>query len=410
MAKLPDLVRRFRWGLVALFAAGLLAHAWFWYAPRERAASPDESDVPAALLRDPRLPVALWLPYPHQNLGALARSTSGTAEWLAAAGRFADVETPKVPGFGPFRAPPARELTVAADPEGHRFVMAARVFPAIAVVARLAGWVAGNPWLGGGEVQVSGRPAHVGWHGTLWWAASDPDLVPAGAESASVAAALAILRSGAQRGFLPAGTYRVERAGAALVFVGDQPASATSLPSLAGGSPDLLLASSGDATGRLERGAFLLWASAGGQELSLPGLAALRNPGSHGWKLPGAGAAALFGGMRDRPVPGGFVVTALDAQSGERAAALAPVLGTWLDPATDAAPVLAARIELAAAARELHRLNGALAAIPLLSRRETERWRDAEKLLAPFAAAGRLDLVVTRAPGGVRGRIGPPEN
>lgn len=164
--------------LLALLVLGLLAvfgHAVFWYLPRERARTPDAGDVPARLLVSDAYDNALWLPYPHQNLGEMAEAVGDPEGWLAAAARVADVPPPEGRRFGPFSVPPAREVTLAADEDGERAMVAARMYPLIAAVARLAGKVAGNPWLGGGTVEVDGRPAEVAWDGTLWTVRRGPE-------------------------------------------------------------------------------------------------------------------------------------------------------------------------------------------------------------------------------------------
>ncbi|MBV8201438.1 MAG: hypothetical protein JOZ15_12515, partial [Acidobacteria bacterium] len=67
-----------------LLLALLAAHVVYWYVPRERAAAPRlpvRSGLPGAppaageplqVLAAGAYDVCLWVPYPHQNLGALA--------------------------------------------------------------------------------------------------------------------------------------------------------------------------------------------------------------------------------------------------------------------------------------------------------------------------------------------------
>jgi hypothetical protein len=47
-------------------------------------------------------------------------------------------------------------------------VVVAEVYPVAALFARLAGKLAGNPWLAGGAVSFRDRPAWVEWRGSSW--------------------------------------------------------------------------------------------------------------------------------------------------------------------------------------------------------------------------------------------------
>src|SRR6185295_16284892 len=114
------------------------------------------------------LPVRLWLPYPHQNLGALGKAVERPQEVLAAASRLAGLPEPAIPRLGAFGIPAARELLVEASLDGHTVRAAMRLYPATAALTRLAGTVARNPWLAGGEVRVNGSPAEVRWDGLTW--------------------------------------------------------------------------------------------------------------------------------------------------------------------------------------------------------------------------------------------------
>lgn len=407
MALRPDpRRRRVLVGLAAL-AVALAAHGSFWYGTREHPARAG-SDVPAAVCASAALPLSLWLPYPHQNLGVLARATGDPATWAGSVARLLGGSAPKIPRFGPFRAPPSRAICLASDAEGKRVVAVARVYPTIAVLARLAGLVASNPWLAGGDVKLGGRAARAGWQGTLWWVATDPVLAPGGAPPPSpepaAEPALLRLRTTAEQPYLPAGTYALVRRGDGLELAGGV-VPEIAWPDLGTPPPSLLAASSGT-TAAFEQGGYLLWSGEG--ELALPEIAAFRAPSARGWKLPGGGAAGLLGGVRDRATPSGLAVSALDAGSAARAQVAVGALAPYLDPARPGSPAFALRVDLAATARELHRLNAALGAIPLLSRRETERWADAERALDPLVRARTLDLVVVASPPGARLRLGSP--
>lgn len=215
---------RRRWALAAAVAAGLLvlaaiAYLLWWSWPRAHAAVPDPADLPGRLLTTDRLPVALWIAYPHQNLATLAGAVGredGADAWLAALSRRTDLPATELPRFGPFPAPPARELTAASDLAGERVVIAARVEPVFAVLSRIAGRVAGNPWLAGGEVDAFGGRAEVTWAGTLWMVTNLPftevltiaaEEPPAGEGANLARPALAALRLDQPLSLLPAGVH-----------------------------------------------------------------------------------------------------------------------------------------------------------------------------------------------------------
>ena len=192
------LSRRRRWWVAALVLALLgLAHLWFWYLPRERSTEPRWSDLPARVLAGEaisltegeapvRYPLALWIPYPHQNLAFAVEDLGGVETLAAGAGGLAGREVPPIPSFGPLPMPPARELVVATDREGHRVLAAARVYPAVAVLARLAGTLAGNAWLAGGRWTAGTRELAVEWRGTLWTVTTTETAVDVLTDPASV--------------------------------------------------------------------------------------------------------------------------------------------------------------------------------------------------------------------------------
>lgn len=174
--------RRGCWAGTLVLAGLVVAHAVYWYAPRPRPAVPAEAAL-AGWLADPvedGVGSGVWLPYPHQNLAALQEALGGPGAGERFLERLLRVargdyrrsagDDLEMPGFGPFRLPPARELVVMLKEEGEGAagVLAARLYPTWAWVGRGAGRLAGNPWLAGGEVRVGGRPARVSWDGRLW--------------------------------------------------------------------------------------------------------------------------------------------------------------------------------------------------------------------------------------------------
>lgn len=234
-------VPRRRWALAAaavaaLLAAAAVAHVLWWSWPRAHATLPDPGDLPGALLVTDRLPVALWIAYPHQNLATLAGAVGredGADAWLAALARRTDLPATELPGFGPFPAPPARELAAASDLAGEKVVIAARVEPLFAVLSRIAGLVAGNPWLAGGEVEAFGGRAEVRWMGTLWIASNLPlaevillegDTRTAPGPAILERPALAALRLDQPLSLLPAGLHALRDDEERLTLSTDAPA------------------------------------------------------------------------------------------------------------------------------------------------------------------------------------------
>jgi len=137
-------------------------------ATRERMRRPAVDGLALRTLVAARGPVRLWLAYPHQNLASFAGGAGELEEWLSAAGGELGGAVPKLPRVGPWPFLPARELALAWNPDDRGLLAVAEVYPALAPVLRLAGWLAGNPWLSGGRVRVAGREAQVGWQGSAW--------------------------------------------------------------------------------------------------------------------------------------------------------------------------------------------------------------------------------------------------
>src|ERR1700759_3986610 len=191
---------------------------------RERAAVP--SGLPARLLASGEYGACLWIPYPHQNLGKLEGSINDPASYLAAAARVADLPAPVVRSFGPFAVPPSSEIVACSDLDGKRFLLVARVYSGLAAVARLAGRLADNPWLRGGDVketQAGGedgpqeRVLHIAWRDGYWTVrqGDEPALPAVAADNGAPAypPSLAIFHLGQDVSDLPAGDYALQRQG-----------------------------------------------------------------------------------------------------------------------------------------------------------------------------------------------------
>lgn len=424
-AEAPARPRRRRlWTGLALLALLLAAaaHAWFWYAPRLRPAVPDPDDLPGRLLASGRLPVALWIPHPHQNLGVLSRAVGSVEErreLLAAAARLAGLPRPTLPRFGPFQVPPARELVALSDESGERVLVAARIHPLVAGLARAAGAVAGNPWLAGGEVDAFGGAATVAWDGTLWTVgnvAPEEVLTPRSPPAAAPPRSLAALRLARPVSFLPAGTVRLHStarglearttgadtlprdpadrvtAGAALLAV-----SGPGGPLERGGGG--ALAEAGSGTGR---GAFALLLPEDGGAAEGEGLEGLlaELPGAAVWYLPGGerfrlpAERLLAGSARGAGNSEGWALVATSRGSLRRAERLTPVVER-LAPAVS----LAVYADPAPALATVDRVADLLEVVPLAPREELERWRDWRTVLSPLAEFHRLSLTSVRSDG-----------
>ncbi|HVT18541.1 MAG TPA: hypothetical protein VHQ90_20475 [Thermoanaerobaculia bacterium] len=387
--------------LLVLLALGLLlaGHVVYWYGPRERAEVPDPRGAPFRLLTAGAYDACVWIPYPHQNLGALGAAVADLPRVVAAASRLAgSASAAEPPSFGPFEVPPASEIVACSDLRGGRVKVIARIYPIIAAVARLAGAVAGNPWLGGGE---AGRVS-VAWSGRVWTVTAGEEEAPIAPDRSERAgslpgtgpsagqlfpASLAVVRWSGARPELPAGDYVLVRRGqgfeASLAGRGAPAASAldlgSSLMALAG--PALLVVagaavppagsvpagptpggpSSPDLDSRAPQGleapeasqtaaaglprppaALALFEDSVGSLSTpfgeLPGVAVFHPPGTNRWGLPTQGLGKLLAGRLPAAEAAGWNIVALDPGSLRRAAALAPDLSRLVSPAGAAAP------------------------------------------------------------------------
>jgi hypothetical protein len=396
--------------LVVLLAAG---HILYGYLPRERAGSPAPGGLPARMLASSSDEACFWVPYPHQNLAALARALGNWEEYVAAASRLAGLPPPQLPGFGPFAVPPASEVAACSDSSGRRVLVGAEIYPAIALVAKAAGRLAGNPWLAGGEVPGREPPTRVAWRGNEWTVslggAEPPPASPA--PQAPPGDALALLRLARPVAGslvdLPAGTYRLGRdaAGDLELALAGSVAPPTvldlaGLPQLPPDSRPALLAVAG-ATEKGPAAALALFPSSSRSDLGLPGAAAFQPagvPGRGRWSLPGGGIAGLLARALPRGNAAGWSIVAIDAASLAKAETLAPILARAASPAAGPRLRLGLRVEPAAALELVAAIRKLLERVPLASPREVERWRDGETLLAPLARCREISAVSTGPP------------
>jgi hypothetical protein len=393
--------------LAALLVLGASAHVAYWYWPRERAGAPELEEA-RALLADRSWAVVLWIPFPHQNLGVVERRVGDVDAWLARLATAAGTTPPRVPRFGPWSAPPSREMAIATRGDGAVRAVA-RVYPAVAALARLAGTLAGNPWLAGGEVAIAkDRRGTVAWRGRVWMLESSD----AGGPSPPVAEAagepaLARLRIERPPAPLPAGLWRVRReASGTLIAETGEPGDALGEgPAAAGVEPPAAWIAEREPNGA-GPSALFLWTTGGAVE-GFPRAAILDHGAARRFQLPGAGIARLAGLEPRTREEGGAVVQAFDGASLDEGVRLdawlsgvlppPPPAGPWRDLAAGADPGRAADA-LSGAARHLRR-------IPILGAREGSRLAAAADLLAPWGGCGELRLEVWRRPDAARAEL-----
>jgi hypothetical protein len=425
-------------GLLLAVLAG--AHFAYWYWPRERAEAPDPAGAAFRLLSAGEYDVCLWVPYPHQNLGALAAGIGDFPRVLGAIARLAGSSTPEeMRTFGPFLVPPARELVACSDLAGGRLRIAARVYPGLALIAKLAGRLADNAWLAGGEV---GR-LNVEWREGLWIVSGEAKAAagrgaaklgegqqPAAADGAAprmLPAGLAVLHLARTLPDLPAGTFLLRRAGADLDLdlvapdpmgggAGTAVTEQAALPDLGPGPrPALLVATrpagAGGAAGQapaalaLFAGAAAAWSGGASRDLraELPGIALYHPVGAPArWGMPGGALGRLLNDSLPRQDAAGWSLLALDEASLRQAVSLAPRLAALMPPDATTAPppgalTLGLWLEPRPALDVVSRMRRFLDSFPFAPLQQVRRWHDWETVLQPLASCRRAALAASAA-------------
>jgi hypothetical protein len=400
--------------VAVLVLAAVAGHVVYWYLPRSRVGSPAAGSLIDRIWQGEDYSVAVWLPYPHQNLGYLRRAAVVEEESLRAAASLAGLPAPELPPFGPLVVPPSSEMVIAADESGERYAVFAEVYPAVAAFAKLAGRLAGNPWLEGGEIYVEGRRAEVRWQGNRWAVASPgfPDL-DADADAgvpAAVAPALAVIQLRQAVHPLPSGRYRlIEEGGGVELASAEAPAVEPDFEILGLAERGVFLfAYSGREPALGEPAEALIGLGGGSDELAeLPRVAMIWEPGGERSALPGEGLLDLVGRDPYEAAAAGWSVAALDADSLERARLLAPRLQPFTASAGDRL-AWGVWLDFEGGFAELSKLVDRLAEVPIVSRRSIERWHDVRAALAPLVRRhSRLTLVVTEEPRAFRLRLQP---
>lgn len=396
--------------VVVLAVGGAALYLRSTFGAEERAGIPSP-ELATLLAADAPFERAFWLASPHQNLAALDEHVGDLELYFAELSRLTGVAAPRLPGFGPFTLPPARELALAWNGSGESFLGVARIETGVAWVARLAGRVAGNPWLAGGRAKSGGKSFEVRWQGGLWIVASGvppelPQPPTASETSGAVAAptpAIAQLVLRHDAGPIPAGRFVLARGEDGLeVRSGElpeivQPASEWTFPGIA------LWVSSTDRGPIGGPGLFLLWEAAEG---AIPRVAVVQRGGGRSFRLPGESILAMMG-AGDPAARLGWSVRATQKSARREALLMVPWFerhlarpggrGAWLGRAGRLAP--------AASARTLGLLVRSLEKLPLLPPAEMQRLQAAARLLGPFQDCAAIAFEVWHEPEGVRLRL-----
>lgn len=380
--------RSLRLAFALALLLGAAGHLWTWYWPRERAAAADFRTAPGALCRDESFDACLWLPYPHQNLSVAKRAIADFDAVVAAAARLAHLPPPRPFRFGPFAAPPARELALATSLDGTSFRIEARVYPTIAVLARLAGLLAGNPWLKGGEIESGGKRLTVRWEGRRWIV--EPAAGAGGGKGAATnleqtAPGLALFRLGREVRGVPAGTYLLRHTAR-----GFELASALAPRREAFDIAETEVAAL--ALDGTESGAPKIGALFASERAFVPRVAVLSRPRQARFKLPGERLFKLVGEEMPEGEASGWAIKAIDVYAYDKSLPLAAHLATsrvselrlalWLRPAS--------------AHQVAKTLADALAKVPLISDKEVQRWRDVTAVLTPLTTFDTISLEAGR--------------
>lgn len=352
------------------------------------------------------------MPFPHQNLGALEAFGLSTGT-LQAALRLAALPSPTLPRFGHLRVPPSRSLAVATEKRGERFVVAADVYPAAAAFFRLAGRLAGNPWLAGGNLLTDEGRLSVQWHGNVWSVSSQGDVgfadggtfPPAfaqrdpGLPSSPGRKPVMVAEARSTRDPLPEGRYYlfVDYQGVELISDGatDRPPSTSQ--AMAQARALLLAVSAVD--GSLGDGgqALALIGQAADQIAELPRGTVIHRPGVDRWSLPAEGLLSLAGRKPSVGSGAGLEVIATDSTGLTQGQSLALEVAALLrSPAAENALVFGLWVELSPASAEVGRIRRGLERAPLWSREQVSRWREADRFLAGMATPWQRMVLVVR--------------
>ncbi len=393
---------------ILLVLAAVAGHVYWWYWPRVHAAVP-EPDAPfTAWLRNEAFAYSVWIPYPHQNLAALRRLGGLGGRELKAAGRLAGLPEPQFPSFGSLALPPSTALAALSDKDGTTFAVAADVYPLFALFSRLAGKVAGNPWLGGGEVIVEGRRMVVRWQGNVWTVASPVEIPLTNGDTASVPAeprpVLLLARIRTDLDLVPPGLYRLTLDPASSTFelrsqIDLPPQLSTQRPELGGASGYLMAFAGARAGFGMPRQALVFFRHPDADSMDFPPAAVFGPAGAERWELPAEDLLELTGRQATIEMVDDWQIAAFEPSALVGGRMLVPAVRDLAESERVSHLVFGSWLDLEPASTEVQRIGRMLDRAPLVSRRKVQRWHDLERVLTGGARRfRRLSLVVADDP------------
>lgn len=386
-------------GIVLLILLGVAGHIYYWYWPRPHPARPHPQSSAAGLVLGRAGPeMRLWIPFPHQNLASLADHLGKLEAPEVVMEEFLGAATPTLPSFGPFRLPPARDMALAIDQEGRWLYAVARVYPLAAWVFRAAGWLAGNPWMAGGDVRVGDETIRVSWQGRLW-IASVQDLALSGYEpSLDVGPSLALLRLGERIGPVPEGAFRLVADKERLVLsstLNDRPASPDRTAGLMPEGVILTWTRVSRSQASLQVQSLMALNGLGVDGMGLPPLLNLQGPGdSDVGRLPGEKILDVLGiEARSRSI-GSWQLRAYEERLLDRGPELIEWLETLSRSGDPESEMLVGTLELEGAGDVFHEIAEILQQVPIIGEAEARRWQALAVILRALPTGSRMSFLV----------------
>jgi hypothetical protein len=265
-------------------------------------------------------------------------------------------------------------MALLGDTAGENMAAAVRVYPLIAWAAKAAGWLAGNPWLAGGEEKLEGRLLKVEWRGNTWTVRTEGFRWPAESKGAPSSPALAWMRTeiggDEERKWLS-----VQRQGEDLVVTSGTQVDAqiplhstlasTDLPLLlarwdSSGAACSVLAVVGGLDGRLD---------------SMPPSTVFSRGEGRAWKLPGESLFEFLGAEIFESRLGGWELRASSSELGEKAADILQRVRVLDREGMEGGWDLAVWLDLQEARLVVTELDRLFSSLPIELREEGRRWR-----------------------------------